>query len=547
MSAAPRSRSRHILSRRMLSRRMLSLAGCAALAGSLAGCVDLAPKYRHEHYLLPDNWKGDSLMQYGTPQDGAPRGDWWSVFNDSTLDDLEDRASRMNPNLQADAETFTQARDIAAEAQSNLYPQISGNAGASNNQASNHRLWRGMGSTGPIYMSSEQYSATARWEPDFWSAIRNRRRVQQRMAQAAAADFAVARLSIQSELANDYMQLRGMDAQHAVYLDSIRYYQTAVQITKMRQAGAIAAGIDVSRAQTQLSSTQAADTDLQAHRAVMEHAIAILCNVAPSSFHIAPRAQISFPKVKTPVGLPSTLLERRPDIASAERHMAAANRAIGISRAAFYPHVTFSAMAGFMDNGFTLDKIANGMYNYAAQAVLPLFQGGLRRAELQRNWSQYRQSEDQYRATVLDAFKDVEDGLSMTHDLNIEAGQQAEAVQASMRTQNMTMQLYTGGLTNYLDVVVAQVAALQARIAEVQVETRYMQAQVELIRSLGGGWSTAELPNNKQIRPFDVMQYNHLRMPKAVSGVSVDNGPESFDLSGSGFHDKDLTGTPKQR
>ncbi|WP_370636248.1 efflux transporter outer membrane subunit [Komagataeibacter sp. FNDCR2] len=542
MNAAPRSR--FLLP---LSRRMVSLAGCAVLAGSLGGCVDLAPRYRHQHYLLSDDWKGDGLMQYGNPSDAAPRGDWWAVFNDPTLDELEERASRLNPNLQADAETFTQARDIAAEAQSNLYPQITGGSSASQNQASQHRLWRGAGSQGPTYMSSEQYSATARWEPDFWSSIRNRRRVQQRMAQAAAADFATARLSIQSELANDYMQLRGMDAQHAVYLDSIHYYETAVQITKMRQAGAIAAGIDVSRAQTQLFSTQAADTDLQARRAVMEHAIAILVNVSPADFHITPRSQISFPKVRIPVGIPSTLLERRPDIASAERHMAAANRAIGVSRAAFYPHVTFSATAGFMDNGFTLDKIANGMYNYAAQAVLPLFQGGLRRAELQRNWSQYRQSEDQYRATVLDAFKDVEDGLSMTRGLDVEAGQQAEAVQASMRTQNMTMQLYTGGLTNYLDVVVAQVAALQARIAEVQVETRYMQAQVELIRSLGGGWTTAQLPNNKQIRPFSPLQYTHLSMPTPVKSVSVDNGPESRDLSGKGFHDGDLTGTPKQR
>ncbi|AHI26174.1 secretion protein [Komagataeibacter xylinus] len=540
MNGAPRDPSCPLL-----SRRMLSLAGCAAIASTLGGCVDLAPKYHGQHYMLPDNWKGDAVVQFGTPQDGAARGDWWKVFHDSTLDELEERASHLNPNLQADAEAFTQARDIVAEAQSNLYPQITGGAGASQNQASSHRLWRGAGSTGPIYMSSEQYSAAARWEPDFWSAIRNRRRVQQRLAQAAAADFAVARLSIQSELANDYMQLRGMDAQHAVYLDSIRYYETAVKITKMRQAGAIAAGIDVSRAQTQLSSTQAADTDLQAQRAVMEHAIAILVNVTPTSFHIQPRNQITFPKVATPVGIPATLLERRPDIASAERHMAAANRAIGVSRAAFFPRVTFSATAGFMDNGFTLDKFANGMYSYAAQAVMPLFQGGLRRAEVQRNWSQYRQAEDQYRAIVLEAFKDVEDGLSLTHDLNIEAAQQAEAVQASMRTQNMTMQLYTGGLTNYLDVVVAQVAALQARISEVQVETRYMQAQVELIRALGGGWTTAELPNNKQIKPFDPMQYTHMRMPRSFSGVNVDNGPDSLDLSGNGFHDRDLTAPAK--
>ncbi|WP_390669946.1 efflux transporter outer membrane subunit [Gluconacetobacter entanii] len=529
------------------SMRAACLAGCAIMAAGLGGCVDLAPKYKHAHYLYPDNWQGEGIMHYGVPADGAPRGDWWTVFNDPLLNQLEERAGHLNPDLQAAAETFTQARDLSAEAASELYPQISGDAGASNNQASQHRLWRGAGSQGPTYMSSQQWGASVRWEPDFWSAIRNRKRMRQQQAQASAADFAVARLSIQSELANDYMQLRGMDAQHAVYQDSIRYYEKAVQITQMRQAGAIAAGIDVSRAQTQLSATQASDTDLLARRAVMEHAIAVLVNVSPSAFHITPTSEIRFPKVKIATGIPSTLLERRPDVASAERNMAQANRAIGVSRAAFYPHVTFSAMAGFMDNGFTLDKFANGMYNYAAQAVLPLFQGGMRRAELQRSWSQYRQAEDRYRATVLAAFKDVEDGLSLTHDLDVETAQEGAAVKASLRTQNMTMQLYTGGLTNYLDVVVAQVAALTARIAEVQVETRYMQAQVELIRALGGGWDTSQLPNHRQIRPFGPLQYSHLRIPKTAGGVNVDNGPESKDLQMPALSGQGLTAPPNQR
>ncbi|MBM9401832.1 efflux transporter outer membrane subunit [Gluconacetobacter azotocaptans] len=521
--------------------RRAGLRVCAlALLSSLASC-DMAPAYHPTHLLFPDDWKGDGIMRFAAPQDAALRGDWWTAFNDPVLNRLEEQANRANPDLQVAAETFTQARDMAAEARAGLYPQVAGQASMSNNKGSAHRLWRGAGSTGPIYMSSEQYGGTASWEPDFWSSIRNQVRMRRQLAQQRAAEYALMRLSLDAELASDYLALRGLDAQDTVYRDSIRTYELAVQITHMRQAGAIAAGLDVARAQNQLYATQAQDTDLQARRAVMEHAIAVLVNVSPSVFHIEPVAALNFPEIAIPAGVPSTLLERRPDVAGAEREMAQANRAIGVSRAAFYPHVTFSATTGFMDNGFSLADLSNSMYTYAAQAVMPLFQGGLRRAELQRTWSQYRQAEDNYRSTVLSAFQDVEDGLSLTGHLRVEQQQQEDAVKAALRTQNMTMTLYTGGLTNYLDVVVAQIAALTARISEVQVETRRLQANVTLIRALGGGWSRSQLPDSKSIMPFAPLQYDGLRTPKTVGGIAAGTIPEQSDLTGAALRGPGLT------
>ncbi|GBQ71113.1 secretion system type I outer membrane efflux pump lipoprotein NodT [Ameyamaea chiangmaiensis NBRC 103196] len=515
------------------TRRAVLVPGCAMLA-LLSGC-DLAPAYHPPALTLPAAWGEDPVMRTAHPDDAALRPDWWTMFGDPVLDRLEAQATEANPDLNAAAESFTQSRDIAREAESKLYPQLTGGASGYKYKSSRKRLYRGGTATGPIYMSSEQYWAAASWEPDFWDSIRNQTRVRKAYAQQKAADYALARLSIQAELATDYMALRGLDAQHAVYTDSIAYYQTAVQITKMRQAGDIAAGIDVSRAQNQLYATQAADTDILAQRSVLEHAIAVLVNVAPGAFHLEPVPSLSFRPVALGAGVPSTLLERRPDIAGAERAVEQANRAIGITRAAYYPHITFNAMTGFMDNGFDLASLSNAMYQFGVGAVLPLFQGGLRRAELQRSWSQYRQAQDEYRATVLDAFQDVEDGLSLRTRLQTEAQQQEQAVGAAMRTQRMSMALYTGGLTNYLDVVVAQVAALTARIAEVKVQAEHLQATVRLIRALGGGWSRAELPGTKTIDPFGPLQYDGLHHPRPTGGIPVDTPPSADDLTRGGL------------
>jgi len=355
--------------------------------------------------------------------------------------------------------------------------------------------------------ANNEILATASWEPDFWSAIRNSTRVQKRLAQASAASLASARLSLQAELATDYIALRGLDTQEAVYRASIAYYQKAVQITTQRLTGQIASAVDVARSQAQLASTEALQSNILASRALLEHAIAVLVGANPSSFSIpvADESRLAAPAV--PVGLPSQLLERRPDVASAERQMASANAGIGVSRAAFYPNITISAAAGFQDSGFNLASLPNSLWTIGASAVLPLFEGGLRRAELQRSWSQYAQARDSYRSTVLRAFQEVEDGLALTLHLQEQTQQQATAVAAASKAQALTLQLYIGGLTNYLDVVVAQETALTARTVEVQVQVSRLQAAVTLIRALGGGWSAADLPTEDGVLPFGPLDY----------------------------------------
>lgn len=503
--------------------------------GCLAAC-DLAPAYQEPKYLYPDGWKGHGVLVDGHPADAAPRRDWWTSFRDPELNALEGRMLARNPTLQAAAEIFTQSRDIARETEAQLYPQLSAMGAMSNNQASKTRLWRPSGSTSPLYESSVYYSGAATWEPDFWDHIRNTSHMQKNLAQAEAASYALTRLELEAELASDYIGLRGLDAQLAVYDDSVRYFRAAVQITQLRQFGAIGAGMDVSRAQDELFATMAARSNTQAQREVMEHAIATLVNATPVSLDL-PRSHsqtLGFADIVFGAGIPSGLLQRRPDVAEAERRMAASSRAIGVARAAFYPNVTFSATGGFMNNGFDLANLANSMWSYAVQAVEPAFTGGLRRAALQRAWSQYREAADSYRATVLGAFQDVEDGLSQTRRFREQQEQQAQAVAAALRTQKMVMALYTGGLTNYLDVVVAQQAALTARIGEVQAETIQLQATVRLARALGGGWNRNELPPVSKIDPIHPLQYQGLHWPTPAGGVTNFGAPADANLGDVG-------------
>jgi len=517
-------------------------AACALMLGGLTSC-DLAPNYKPPSYLYPNGWEGKGVLTDGHPSDQTPRADWWKVFGDPELDALEERLQRSNPDLQASAESYTQERDIAREAESQLYPQVSGSAGGTKNKSSLSRLWRSHTAiSGPVYESNEQYSGVGTWEPDFWDRIRNNTHMYKNQAQASAAYYASTRLILEAELASDYIGLRGIDAQNAVYDDSVRYYQTAVQITRLRQEGAISPGLDVSRAQDQLFSTMAAQSALIAQRQVLEHAIAVLVNTVPAAFHIAPShdQKLAFGDVRVSAGLPSQLLERRPDVAEAERQMAAASRAIGVSRAAFYPNVVFSASGGFQNDGFDLASIANAFWTYGVQAVEPVFTGGLRRAGLQRAWAQYRQTEDEYRSTVLGAFQDVEDGLSESAQFRLQQGQQEQAVAAALRTQRMTMALYTGGLTNYLDAVIAQEAALLARIAAVQAQTSQLQATVRLIRAVGGGWDRSRLPTIKQIDPFGALQYDGLHHASPAGEVPVRENPAvDNNLSGDAMMNPD--------
>jgi outer membrane protein, multidrug efflux system len=501
---------------------------CLAVAALIGLCsCDLAPDYVKPQYVLPADYKGSGPFTIARPRDTLPRGPWWEWFGDTLLNQLEQQLAADNPDLAALAEQYTQARDLAAEARSQLFPQVGANGLLSDNRESRHRLFRSPNSTSPAEEVNNEILATASWEPDFWSAIRNGTRVQKRLAQASAASLASARLSLQAELASDFITLRGLDTQEAVYRASIAYYQKAVQITTQRLQGRIAAALDVARSQGQLASTEALQSSILASRALLEHAIAVLVGANPSSFSIpvADESRLAVPAV--PVGLPSQLLERRPDVASAERQMASANAGIGVSRAAFYPNITISAAAGFQDSGFNLASLPNALWTIGASAVLPLFEGGLRRAELQRSWSQYAQARDSYRSTVLRAFQEVEDGLALTLHLQEQTQQQATAVAEAYKAQALTLQLYIGGLTNYLDVVVAQETALTARIVEVQVQVSRLQAAVTLIRALGGGWSAADLPTEDGVLPFGPLDYTHSGDQPRPDGAGQDTQASS--------------------
>src|SRR6202789_4514290 len=325
-----------------------------AVAGILAGC-NLAPVYDQPHYLLPDSYQGSGAFRVAQPQEAlSPRGDWWTLFGDKELNQLEEQLGRENPTLAAAAEVYTQARDLAAEAQSRLYPQIGAQALVSDNRESAHHLFSTF--TEPRQEGSNVIGGTASWEPDFWGAIRNGAHAQKRLAQASAADLATARLSLEAELADDYIALRGFDAELEVLRQSIVAYQKAVEVARLRSEGKIASGLDLARALSQLDSAQAQETETQLQRDLMQHAIAVLVGVMPSNFSIAAEKQFHLTPPRIPAGMPSELLQRRPDIASAERQMAAANASIGVSRAAFYPNVTLSGVGGIRGQRIQADE-----------------------------------------------------------------------------------------------------------------------------------------------------------------------------------------------
>jgi NodT family efflux transporter outer membrane factor (OMF) lipoprotein len=465
------------------------------------------------------------------PSDGELRQDWWTVFNDPVLNRLVDQAMAANPDLHAAAERFVQARDVMMQVRSQRIPQIGIGGRASNNRLSDNALFR------PPNIDSTQSSVIAdglaSWEPDFWSAIRNATQVEVYRAEERAADYGLARLSLQAEIAADYFTLRGYDAQAAIYQQSIDLYRKSLKLVKAQFAGAIASALDVARVESLLYTTETQYAQIQGQRQVTEQALAILVNMAPASFNLDSVDELRVAKFTIPPTIPSTLLERRPDIAAMERRMAEANRAIGIARAAFFPNIRFRAGGGFEDAAFNLFNLGNAFWSYGSPVSLPLFQGGYRRAQLQRSWSAYRETEDLYRSTVLNAFREVENGLSLTNRLTLAAERQDAALGATFKTQNLTTELYQGGLASSLELIYAQVATLTARIALVQVKADLLRASVGLIRALGGGWNRKQLPSDDEIQPFGTFQYTNLKKPPPAAGIDVnaENNSKNNDLT----------------
>ena len=495
-----------------------------ALGLATSSCVnmggfDLTPKYNADKLVVPAKWDGTSPFVQAQPSDAIVRKQWWKLFNDPVLDELEAHAMASNPDLQAAAERFLQARDEMMKARSKLIPKIGANVEAGMGRESENAPYRSPDS--PIRDADVLVGGMASWEPDIWSRLRNATKVRIYRAEQMAAVYALAKLSIQAELAAHYFALRGLDAQDAIYRHSIEYYEKSLNLVLIKYRGLIAAELDVVRAQYQLSSTQARHLSIQGKRQVAEHAIAVLVNRAPASFRVEPVEGFSVPHFEVPSVVPSVLVQRRPDVAAAEREMAQANRSIGIARAAFFPNVPIGGNIGVQGLA-NLFRLPNFFWSIGAFLRVPAFEGGYRRAALQQAWSGYREMEDQYRATVLNAFREVEDGLSRTRLISAESERQEEAVSAAWKQQDLSMELYRGGLASSLELINAQVNTLNSRIRAVEVRAELLCSTVGLVRSLGGGWQRGELPGDDEIQPFGVFQYTHLSKPEPVGGIDVE-------------------------
>ncbi|BFU94121.1 MAG: Outer membrane efflux protein [Nitrospira sp.] len=502
------------------------LCGLWLLACTLTACsfpaVDLSPSYEPAQFVVPESWRGSSPFVEAKPADDELRQDWWTVYEDPTLNRLEEQAMAANPDLQAAAERFVQARDMMMKARSQYLPRIGIGFDASDNRVSANHLFLAPGI--PLEQSSVLAGGMASWEPDFWSVLRNAMRVELYRAEERAADYGLARLSLQAEVASSYFTLRGLDAQDAIYRQSIELYTASLDLVNAQFRGQIASALDVARVESLLFSTETRRAQIQGERQVAEQAIAVLLNIAPASFSIKPVDELRVAKFKVPQTIPSTLLERRPDIAAMERRMAQANRAIGMARGAFYPNVSFRLGGGYEDAGFNLISLANSFWSYGATVSMPVFQGGYRRAQLQQSWSLYRETEDRYRSTVLNAFREVENNMSLTDRFTVAANRQDAAVGATRKTQDLTTELYQGGLASSLELIYAQVATLTARIDSVQIKAELLRASVRLVRSLGGGWNRKQLPTDDQIQPFGVFQYTNLDKPAPAGGIDVNAG-----------------------
>ena len=467
-----------------------------ALSAALAAC-SLAPDYRAPAVTVPTAFKETGPWTQATPADQIHRGAWWQAYGDPLLDRYEAQLAAQSPTLEEAAARYDAARAFAREAAADALPTVGAGAQFTRNRQSNNRPLRG--SNQPDIYSADTVGLAAGYELDFWGRVRNEVAAGRAEAQASAADLESVRLSLQAELADAYVRLRSLDAEAALLDDAVDAYDKAYAITHDRFTEGLVSDLDVSRAETQLQSTRAQAADLAAQRAAYEHAIASLVGEPASSFAIPAKVvALTLPNVAT--DLPSTLLQRRPDIAAAERRAAEANARIGVARAAFFPRIDLAADGGWQNTAFA-DLLAPGntFWLLGPQAALTIFDGGRRKARVDEARAELAAASAQYRERVLRAFREVEDNLATLNHLAVEAQDQTAAVKAADRTQAAALIRYKEGAVNYLEVVTAQAADLQARRTNLEIEDHRLQASVNLVRALGGGWSAQDLPSARQV------------------------------------------------
>lgn len=455
-----------------------------ALAGTALGGCNMAPAYHPVAVAVPASFATDPGWEAATPMDGASRGAWWQGFHDPQLDALEVQAETASPTLAAALARYDAATAAARVTAAALLPEIDAGASAQRTRVSRDRPQStGRAATYDLYNVGGSLS----YELDFWGRVRNSVRAARAEAVANAGDLASARLSLQAQVADAYVRLRGLDAQEQFLTAVVQAYQRAWQLNHDRHTGGAASAVDENRALSQLAGAKAQVSAIAAQRAMTEHELAAAVGEVASSFHIAPdAAPVAMPGL--PAGTPAQLLQRRPDIAAAERRLFEANAQIGVARAAQFPTVTLGGNAGWQATGghdlFSAPDTVWALGPLAA--TLPVFDAGRRRAQVRVARAQFDQAAATYRSTVIAAFQQAEDALSAARNYTAQASDQTVAAQAALRTSDLAMFRYKEGATDYLDVVTAQTDALSAERSRIIVETQRRQAAIALVKAMGG-------------------------------------------------------------
>jgi NodT family efflux transporter outer membrane factor (OMF) lipoprotein len=491
MSSAPNFSPRRSL-------RLVMVCGGLALAGCTVG-----PKYKPPVTAAPAAFKevapqqsaDGTLWKPATPQDTASRGNWWEMYNEPELDELENQLNSSNQTIAQSYQNFMAARALVRQARSNYYPSIGTNPSYTRARNSVSLV----GDQGNPNSNNFDLPFTVSWEPDVWGRVRSTVRQYANQAQASAADLANIRLSQQANLAIYYFELRGQDSLIALYQRTVEAYSKSLDLTKKLNAVGIDSSQDVAQADLNLQTAQSTLINLRIARAQYEHAIAVLIGEPPSSFSL-PVQELTTAAPQVPPGVPSELLQRRPDIAEAERTMAAANALIDVQTTAFYPSFSISGTGGFQSN-----KVGNWLtwpsrfFSIGPSAAFTIFDAGARRAVLANYKAQYEADAAAYRQTVLTAFQQTEDSLAAQHYLADQLTQQQVAIGAAQKYLDLANVRFRSGIDSYLNVYTAQTSLLTQQQTFIDLRVSQMTSNVQLIEALGGGWSTAQLPTEKQV------------------------------------------------
>jgi NodT family efflux transporter outer membrane factor (OMF) lipoprotein len=479
-------------------KRPKNLAWSGAGLTLLLGACSLAPPLKTPDVPSAAAYKELGPWTKAEPADRLPRDSWWTLYDSAELDQLQTRLISGSPTLAAAFANYAQARALSDQARAGLFPSVGLNAGVSRNRQSAHAPLRL--STQHTYFDDNTLGGSVSYELDLWGQIRNEVAMGEANAAASAADLENARLLLIAQLVDDYIQLRSLDRDSAILDETVTAYARALGLTEQRHNAGIAPGLDVSQAQTQLDAARSQAAQTLAQRALMEHAIAALLGVSASTFSIKPEiVDIKLPQI--PSGVPATLLQRRPDIAAAQRRMIASNANIGVARAAYFPSLTLGAQGGFQSTSFSNWLSApSSFWAIGPNALLSVFDGGLRRAQVAQARAEFDASAANYRGIAVGAFQQVEDSLATLNHYHDAVVDEKAAVDAAQRTLDFSLALYKQGATDYLTVVTSQTTLLQTQLQALNLDTLQLTASVDLIRALGGGWEDSAGTNLKALK-----------------------------------------------